>query len=84
MPLWDDMIFDNREALEFYDQNGRPMLLSAMEIMLSKKPRDEIDAKAYKKVLSEFDGRFRHIEFAVFCTPRSRENYDMFKKVLGK
>ena len=36
--------FGNREALEFYDQNGKLMLLSAMEIMLSSKPRDEIDA----------------------------------------
>lgn len=43
----------------------------------------EVVAKAYRDVLPEFQGRFRHIEFAVFCTKRERGNFDAFQRILG-
>lgn len=45
--------------------------------------KPEIVAQAYKEVLPEFRGRFRHVEFAVFCTDRERENFKAFQRVLG-
>lgn len=42
----------------------------------------EVVAAAYKEILSEFSGRFVHIEFAIYCTPRSQENYNVFKRIL--
>ena len=43
----------------------------------------KVVAEAYKKVLEEFDGVFREVHFAVYCSPRDTANYDAFKKVLG-
>lgn len=40
-------------------------------------------AACYKEMLTEFDGYFRHIEFAVYCPPKYPENYEIFRKVLG-
>lgn len=41
-------------------------------------------AKAYKTALSVFPKVFEHIEFAVYCTANSAENYEEFYKVFGK
>ncbi len=43
----------------------------------------EVVARAYKTVLQEFPRVFEQIEFAVYCTPKSSVNYDVFKRVLG-
>ena len=43
----------------------------------------DVVAKAYKDVLAEFDGMFRAICFAVFCTERETRNYGAFASVLG-
>ena len=43
----------------------------------------EVVARAYRDVLSEFDGKFREVSFAVYCTPRDRRNFDVFSKMLG-
>lgn len=40
-------------------------------------------ANAYKRVLAEFAGCFRKIEFAVYCSPKDRLNYETFKRILG-
>ena len=40
-------------------------------------------AEAYKKVLSEFEGVFQEVHFAVYCSPRDMRNYEVFKKVMG-
>ena len=40
-------------------------------------------AQAYKKVLSEFEGYFKRVEFAVYCPTERPENYKTFSKVLG-
>ena len=42
----------------------------------------EIVANAYAKVLPDFKGLFRHVEFAVYCTQREHRNYDEFRQAL--
>lgn len=41
----------------------------------------EIVARAYKKVLPEFDGYFKEIVFAIYCHPQSPTNFEVFKKI---
>ena len=43
----------------------------------------ETVARAYREVLPEYDGKFREIAFAVYCTPRDRRNFEVFSKLLG-
>ena len=43
----------------------------------------DVVARAYKTALQEFPKVFMTIEFAVYCTPWDRKNYDIFKRVLG-
>ena len=33
--------------------------------------------------MAEFDGYFKLIEFAVYCSPRDENNYEAFKKAFG-
>lgn len=40
-------------------------------------------ARAYKTALQEFQGVFRKIEFAIYTTPESEENYTAFSSCLG-
>ena len=42
----------------------------------------EIVAKAYRELLPEFDGSFERVEFAVYCTPQARGNYETFARAL--
>ena len=42
----------------------------------------EVVARAYKTALQEFPRVFEKIEFAVYCPPGSRRNYDVFTKIL--
>ena len=42
----------------------------------------EVVARAYSTALQVFPKVFRHIEFAVYCTPKDTTNYDVFKRVL--
>ena len=41
-------------------------------------------AEAYRRVIGEYDGVFDVIEFAVYCTPRDRRNYDAFDKEMDR
>ncbi len=41
-------------------------------------------AKAYRRVLDELGGYFKHIEFAVFCAGDETLNYDAFRKTFNK
>lgn len=43
----------------------------------------EVVARAYKVALGEFPKVFKRIEFAVYCSPADRTNYEVFKRVLG-
>ncbi|MDO5392906.1 MAG: TIGR02452 family protein, partial [Eubacteriales bacterium] len=40
-------------------------------------------ARAYREVLDEYAGYFDQVVFAVYCTPRSMENYEVFRRMLG-
>ncbi len=42
----------------------------------------EVVARAYMTALQEFPKVFQQIEFAVYCPPGNRGNYDVFKRVL--
>lgn len=43
----------------------------------------KIVAQAYKEVIEEFNGYFRHIEFAVYCREWEKTNFDTFKMIFG-
>ena len=42
----------------------------------------EIVAKAYRELLPEFDGCFERVEFAVYCSPQARGNYEAFARAM--
>lgn len=88
------MKLTDRQVLELHLSRARRMLTVAAskgdQILVlgafgcgafMNKP--EIVAEAYKKVLKEFDGYFKLVEFAVYCTPRDESNYTAFKKEFG-
>ena len=37
-------------------------------------------AQAYKNILAEFDGYFKEVVFAIYCTPNEESNYTAFNK----
>ena len=43
----------------------------------------EVVARAYKTAMAEFPKVFKKIEFAVFCSPRDSQNYEVFNRILG-
>ena len=43
----------------------------------------EVVARAYKVAIGEFPKVFKKIEFAVYCSPKDRKNYETFSRVLG-
>lgn len=43
----------------------------------------EAVASAYWDVLKEFHGRFRHVEFAIFCSARETRNYTAFREAFA-
>jgi uncharacterized protein (TIGR02452 family) len=43
----------------------------------------QLAASAAKSVIADYLHAFCFIEFAVYCTPKHIENYEIFKKVLG-
>ena len=43
-----------------------------------------ICASAWKEALKEFDGVFRQVVFAVYCPPRDRTNFEIFRTVLSE
>lgn len=84
----------DRELMALHEKRGRHLLAAAAEqkaeIMIlgafgcgAFQNDPKVVAEAYKKVLEEFDGVFREVHFAVYCSPRDTANYDAFKKVLG-
>jgi uncharacterized protein (TIGR02452 family) len=42
----------------------------------------EVVAKAYKTALNEFPKVFKQIEFAVYCPPEDKTNYNVFRRIL--
>lgn len=43
----------------------------------------EVVARASKYVVEKYSNSFKIIEFAIYCTPRDEQNYEIFKRVLG-
>ena len=84
----------DKELMALHEKRGRHLLAAAAEqkaeIMIlgafgcgAFQNDPKVVAEAYKKILAEFDGVFREVHFAVYCSPRDTANYDVFKKVLG-
>lgn len=44
----------------------------------------ELVAKSYKALLPDYLHAFRTIEFAIYCGDPQKENYQVFKKVMGR
>lgn len=45
------------------------------------KNKPAVVAQAYKKILADFDGYFKEVVFAIYCTAKEMENFDAFKKI---
>lgn len=84
----------DQELMDLHVKRGRHLLAAAAEqgaqIMIlgafgcgAFQNDPKIVAEAYKQVLPEFEGVFREVHFAVYCSPRDTRNYEVFKKVLG-
>ena len=83
------------ELLKIHEQRGRHMLTilahHGTEIFVTGafgcgafRNNPHVVAQAYKNILPEFDGYFKEIIFAIYCTPREVENFDAFKKILAR
>ncbi len=48
------------------------------------KNNPEVVAQAYKKVLPEFAGHFKEIVFAIYCRSNELQNFEAFKRILGR
>ncbi|MBQ9210416.1 MAG: TIGR02452 family protein [Clostridia bacterium] len=44
----------------------------------------EVVAMAMRDAVKEYRLYFKRIEFAVYCSPRDRSNYDIFKEIIGE
>ena len=82
------------ELLKIHETRGRHMLTilanHGVEIFVTGafgcgafQNNPEVVAQAYKNILPEFDGYFKEIVFAIYCTPRETINFEAFKKILG-
>lgn len=81
------------ELLALHEKRGRQILSSAASngaqvIILGAfgcgafKNDPAVVAQAYANILPEYLHYFRTIEFAVYCRPRSSQNYDAFNQTL--
>ena len=82
------------ELLKIHEKRARHMLTilaaNGVDIFVTGafgcgafKNNPKIVAQAYKNILPEFDGYFKEIVFAVYCSPRDTQNFDAFKKILA-
>ena len=46
------------------------------------KNNPEVVASVYKKILSEFDGFFKEVVFAIYCRPNEMKNFNAFERIL--
>ena len=84
----------DKELLKIHEMRGRHMLTilahHGAEIFVTGafgcgafKNNPKVVAQAYKNILPDFNGYFKEIVFAIYCTPREMKNFDSFKKILG-
>lgn len=83
----------DRELLELHLSRGRQILrvaahhgaeaviLGAFGCGAFRNPPTVV-AQAYRALMDEFDGQFRAVEFAVYCTPGDTANYDAFAQTM--
>ncbi len=90
----DAVVLSDEELFEIHKQRARHMLTVAaahnVDILVlgafgcgAFANNPEVVAKVYKEVVDEFDGYFRKIEFAVYCSERDTKNYKIFYEILG-
>ena len=83
------------ELLKIHERRGRHMLTilahHGVEIFVTGAfgcgafiNNPEVVAQAYKNILPDFDGYFKEIVFAIYCTPREMINFDSFNKILTR
>ena len=72
-----------RHLLQIAAANGDEVLVLGAFGCGAFQNKPEIVAQAYKEVMPEFEGYFKIVEFAVYCSPRDESNFVEFKKVLG-
>lgn len=83
----------DEELYELHKSRGEKILLAAAEnganlLVLGAFGcgafcnNPEVVAQAYKDVLKNYAGYFDEVVFAVYCTARSKENYEVFRRVL--
>ncbi len=86
-------VTDN-ELLKIHEKRGRHMLTilaeNGVDIFVTGAfgcgafaNNPYVVAQAYKNLLQEFDGYFKEIVFAIYCTPREESNYQAFNKILS-
>ncbi len=79
------------ELLKLHEQRARHMLTilanHGVEIFVTGafgcgafQNNPAVVAQAYKNILPDFDGYFKEIIFAIYCTPREVGNFDAFYK----
>ena len=84
---------NDAELLQLHEQRARHMLTilarHGVEIFVTGafgcgafKNNPAVVAQAYKNILPEFEGYFKEIVFAIYCTPRETINFDAFNKIL--
>jgi uncharacterized protein (TIGR02452 family) len=80
------------ELLKIHEKRGRHMLTvlasCGVEIFVTGafgcgafRNNPHVVAQAFKNILPEFNGAFKEIVFAIYCTPRETTNFDAFKNV---
>lgn len=89
----DAVKISDKELLELHEKRLRRILDVAVQggndvIILGAfgcgafRNKPGIVAKAAKNVIAEYMNSFKVIEFAVYCSPRDEENYNVFKRML--
>lgn len=57
------------------------LILGAFGCGAFRNPPDVV-ARAYRELMDRFDGYFRRVEFAVYCSARDSRNYEAFRKAM--
>lgn len=82
------------ELLKIHEKRGRHMLTilaaNGVDIFVTGafgcgafKNNPYVVAQAYKNILAEFDGYFKEVVFAIYCTKTEESNYQAFNKTFS-
>ena len=73
-----------RQILNVAAENGVDILVLGAFGCGAFQNKPEVVVRAYREVMKEFEGRFRKVEFAVYCGKRDERNYEVFEKGMRK